>query len=183
VARDARWDASGIEIAPDCAIEAAKISGAPVLCGDFATVPVEGPFDVIVMLDVIEHFRDPVGAMRRAYELLAPSGYLVIDTGDIDTPWSRLLGNHWYFLDPPQHLFYFSRRGLVAALREAGFRGDVRVTRPGRSVSLNNALFKLTAAIPSGPLKSGVGRVAKQGVRGSVYLNFGDGMLVAARRE
>jgi SAM-dependent methyltransferase len=183
VARDARWDASGIEIAPDCAIEAAKISGAPVLCGDFATVPVEGQFDVIVMLDVIEHFRDPVGAMRRAYELLAPSGYLVIDTGDIDTPWSRLLGNHWYFLDPPQHLFYFSRRGLVTALREAGFRGDVRVTRPGRSVSLNNALFKLTAAIPSGPLKNGVGRVAKQGVRGSVYLNFGDGMLVAARRE
>jgi len=183
VARDAGWDASGIEIAPDCAVEAARISGAPVLCGDFTTVPVEGQFDVIVMLDVIEHFRDPVAAMRRAFELLAPSGYLVIDTGDIDTPWSRLLGNHWYFLDPPQHLFYFSRRGLVAALREAGFRGDVRVTRPGRSVSLNNAFFKLTAAMPAGPLRDGVGSVAKRGVPGSLYLNFGDGMLVAARKE
>lgn len=183
VAREAGWDASGVEIAPDCAVEAARISGAPVLCGDFATVPVEGPFDVIVMLDVIEHLRDPVAAMRRAHELLAPSGYLVIDTGDIDTPWSRFLGNHWYFLDPPQHLYYFSRRGLTFALREAGFRGEVRVSRPGRTVSMNNAFFKLTAAMPAGPLKAGVGKIAKSGVPGSVYLNFGDGMLVAARRD
>jgi SAM-dependent methyltransferase len=183
VARDAGWDASGVEIAPDCAIEAAKISGAPVACGDFTTMPLEGTFDVIVMLDVIEHFRDPVAAMRRAYELLSPSGFLVIDTGDIDTPWSRLLGNHWYFLDPPQHLYYFSRKGLVTALREAGFRGEVQVTRPGRSVSLTNALFKLAAAVPSGSLKDGLGKVARNGVPGSVYLNFGDGMLAAARRE
>jgi hypothetical protein len=106
----------------------------------------------------------------------------VIDTGDIDTPWSRLLGNHWYFLDPPQHLFYFSRSGLIMALREAGFRGEVRVSRPGRSVSFTNALFKLTAAVPPGTLKDKLGKVARRGVPGSVYLNFGDGMLAAARR-
>jgi SAM-dependent methyltransferase len=183
VARDAGWDASGVEIAPDCAVEAAKLSGAPVVCGDFTEVPLTGPFDVIVMLDVIEHFRDPVQVMRRAFELLAPSGYLVIDTGDFDTAWARILGNRWYFLDPPQHLFYFSRRGLLSALRDAGFLGEIRVTRPGRSVSFTNVLFKLAAAMPSGIVKDGLSRAARRGVPGSLYLNFGDGMLVAARRD
>ncbi|HVU00435.1 MAG TPA: class I SAM-dependent methyltransferase [Polyangiaceae bacterium] len=181
-AREAGWDASGVEIAPDCALEAAKISGAPVACGDFVTVPLEGPYDVIVMLDVIEHFRDPVAVVRRAHELLSPGGLLVIDTGDLDTPWAKLLGDRWYFLDPPQHLFYFSERGLRTVLRKGGFSGEIRRTRPGRRVSLTNISFKLAAGAPKGPLRTGLGRLAKANLPGAVYLNFGDGMLMSARK-
>ncbi|HEX4339614.1 MAG TPA: class I SAM-dependent methyltransferase [Polyangiaceae bacterium] len=180
-ARERGWDASGVEIAPDCALEAARISGASVACGDFVKVPLTGPYDVIVMLDVIEHLRDPAAAIARAFELLAPGGLFVVETGDLRAPWARLLGRRWYFFDPPAHLFYFSRSGLESLLRDAGFDADIRVKRAGRRVSAANVFFKLAAAA-RGPVRRLLTRASQRSVPGSVYLNFGDGMLVAARK-
>jgi SAM-dependent methyltransferase len=179
-ARDAGWEASGVEIAADCAPIAESISGVSVVCGDFNTVPLGGPFDVIVMLDVIEHFRDPVASVARAYELLSPGGLLVIETGDLAAPWARLLGERWYFLDPPQHLFYFSVEGLTELLHRAGF-GEVQVRRPGRRVSSANICFKLAAGAPVKALRKALSSASKFEL-GSIYLNFGDCMLLAARK-
>jgi SAM-dependent methyltransferase len=181
-AREAGWDASGVEIAPDCALEAARISGTSVACGDFVDVPLSGSYDVIVMLDVIEHFRDPRASVARAFELLSPGGLLVIETGDLEAPWARLLGERWYFLDPPQHLFYFSRAGLTALLRRSGFSGEIQIQRPGRRVSVANICFKLAAGVPHGPLRDAFTAASRAATSGSIYLNFGDGMLIAARK-
>ncbi|HEX3595959.1 MAG TPA: class I SAM-dependent methyltransferase [Polyangiaceae bacterium] len=180
-ARERGWDGSGVEIAPDCALEAARISGASVACGDFLDVPLTGPYDVIVMLDVIEHLRDPAAAVARALKLLSPGGLFVVETGDLRAPWARLLGRRWYFFDPPAHLFYFSYRGLTALLRRAGFLPDFRVRRAGRRVSATNIVFKLAAAA-RGPLRNILTAASQRGVPGSLYLNFGDGMLIAARK-
>jgi SAM-dependent methyltransferase len=180
-ARDMGWDAEGVEIAPDCAAEAARISGAPVLAGDFLSVKLRPGFDVIVMLDVIEHMRDPLACVRRAYELLAPGGHLVIETGDHASPWARLLGERWYFLDPPQHLFYFSKRGLDWLLSRAGFAPVRPFHRQGRRVSLANVSFKLAAELPS-RWRGSVIDATRERLPGSVYLNFGDAMMMAAKR-
>jgi SAM-dependent methyltransferase len=181
VARDAGWDAEGVEIAPDCAAEARRISGAPVAAGDFLNVELQGQFDVIVMFDVIEHMRDPLACMRRARELLVPGGRLVIETGDHASPWARLLGDRWYFLDPPQHLFYFSKRGLDWAFDRAGFFPEPAFQRSGRRVSLANISFKLAKELP-GRLRNRVVEAARHGLPGSIYLNFGDAIFVGAQR-
>jgi len=181
-AREAGWDASGVEIAPDCAAEASRLSGVPVVAGDFTRVPLEGSFDVIVMLDVIEHLRDPMAGLRRAYELLSPGGILLIETNDIDAPWARLLGNRWWFLDPPQHLFYFSLSGLKERLREVGFSDEFHTRRAGRRVSISNLLFKLSGGFPAGPVRKALVRASHANVPASFYLNFGDAVLVAARK-
>jgi SAM-dependent methyltransferase len=180
-AKDSGWDAEGVEIAPDCAEEAARISGAKVTAGDFLSVDLHGKFDVIVMLDVIEHMRDPLACMRRAHELLVPGGRLVIETGDHESPWARLLREKWYFLDPPQHLFYFSKRGLDWLFASAGFASDKAFSRWGRRVSLANISFKLAKEMPK-VVRKRVVSAARHGLPGSVYLNFGDGMLVGAKR-
>ena len=180
-ARDAGWDAEGVEIAADCAAEASRISGGFVAAGDFLSVKLDGAFDVIVMLDVIEHLRDPLASVRRAYELLVPGGWLVIETGNHESPWARLLRGRWYFLDPPQHLFYFSRSGLEWLLARAGFSGRPACSRLGRRVSLGNICFKLANEAPA-RWRERVLRLARAKIPGYVYLDFGDGMLMAARR-
>lgn len=174
------WDAMGVEIAPDCAEEARRMTGAPVVAGDFLEAELEGPFDVITLLDVLEHLRDPVRCLEKARSLLAPDGWLVVETGDIDTPWSRLLGNRWYFLDPPNHLHYFTATGLRLLLQRSGFAGRMRQSRMGRWVSFGNIAFKLAYGLPAGPLRRAALRAARSGLPGAVYLNFGDGLLLAA---
>jgi SAM-dependent methyltransferase len=172
VARARGWQAEGVELVPECAAEAQRTSGCPVLAGDFLDAPLAGPYDAVCMFDVVEHLAEPLAALRRARDLLGEGGLLVIETGDRGTPWARLLGRRWYFIDPPQHLVYFSAASLEHALRAAGFRGPIQRTRPGRRVSFSNLAFKL--------LRGRAARLPR--VPGSVYWDFGDALLVAARR-
>jgi SAM-dependent methyltransferase len=171
-ARQRGWDVAGVEIAEDCAREAAAACGAPVTTGDFLETELPGGFDVVVMLDVIEHMPDPVACVARSAELLAPGGWLVLETGNIASAWARTLGRRWHFIDPPQHLVYFTRRSMAAMLRGQGFE-RVEVRRLGREVSLANIAFKLFGRA-AGPLLR---------LPGFLYVNLGDTQLVAAQRR
>ena len=182
VARERGWTAMGVEIAAECAAVAERLAGVPVLAGDFSRVDLTGPFDVITMFDVLEHFRDPGASVARARYLLAPGGHLVIETGDLASPWAKLLGRVWYFLDPPQHLSYFTAAGLARFVEGQGFSGAVRLKRFGRWVSLVNIAFKLSRHATSPRVRRLAERVVRRGMRGAVYLNFGDAMLLVADR-
>lgn len=182
-ARARGWDAMGVEIAAECAAAAASRAGVPVVAGNFLESSLPSGFDVVAMFDVIEHMRDPIACLRRAHSLLAPGGLLVVETGDIASPWARLLGSRWYFLDPPQHLVYFTAAGLEHAMRRCHFTGGMHSVRIGRLVSLANIAFKLARQIPGARASNALTALARRGVPGSVYLNFGDGILIAARRQ
>jgi SAM-dependent methyltransferase len=182
-ARLAGWDASGIELAPDVAREGERLAGAPIVAGDFLEVALEPGYDVITMFDVIEHMRDPLACLRRARELLAPGGLVVIETGDVASAWARLLGRRWYFLDPPQHVWYFSADGLERLLERAGFGGPHRHQRSGRWVSLANVAFKLVHLAPPSRLRSRVIELARTRLPGALYLRFGDTLLLAAAKR
>jgi SAM-dependent methyltransferase len=49
-----------------------------------------GPFDVIVMVALIEHLIDPIAALGRMHALLAPEGVLYVDTPNV-AKWTRRL--------------------------------------------------------------------------------------------
>lgn len=79
------------------------------------------PFDAIIMSQVLEHSRDPIGWLRRARTLLAPGGVLTIGVPNFGGVY-RVLGRRDPFLIPPQHLHYFTPRSLRHALESTGFR-------------------------------------------------------------
>ena len=181
-ARAEGFDAMGVEISPEAADAARRRAGVPVIAGDFLEVDIPGTFAVITMFDVLEHMRDPRACIARSRELLAPGGILAIETGDLASPWARLLGTRWYFLDPPQHLSYFTAAGLAALVSEQHLAPTGRVRRFGRWVSLANAAFKLAHNAP-GPIARLFARAAARPVGGALYVNFGDAMTLAARRS
>jgi len=180
-ARAAGFEAMGVEISPEAAEAARRRAGVPVITGDFLSVAVPGTFAVITMFDVLEHMRDPRACVARARQLLAPGGILAVETGDLASPWARLLGRRWYFLDPPQHLAYFTAAGLTDLMAAAGLVPAGRIRRFGRWVSLANAAFKLAHNAPD-PIARMFARAAERRLPGAVYVNFGDAMLLAARR-
>lgn len=77
-------------------------------------------YDVVFMLDVLEHLRDPKLIFRLLSErALARGGYLVVTTPSTSALSRLFLGRHWphYKLE---HLFYFSPVGLRELCKGVG---------------------------------------------------------------
>lgn len=88
---------------------------------------VEGPFDVVLCADVLEHVREPGRLLVEASALLAPRGQLVASVPNFAHWYPRvrtLLGRFDYdqrgILDRG-HVRFFTRRSLRRTLADAGF--------------------------------------------------------------
>jgi SAM-dependent methyltransferase len=80
----------------------------------------EARFEIITLLDVIEHVRDPRAVLRWVASHLSPGGSLLLVTPQVDSLSHRLM-SRWWFHYHIEHLWYFSRASLTALLVEAGF--------------------------------------------------------------
>jgi 2-polyprenyl-3-methyl-5-hydroxy-6-metoxy-1,4-benzoquinol methylase len=78
-----------------------------------------GTFDVVAMIDVIEHVTDPLGFLKRGAELLKPGGVLYLVTPDVGSLSARILRGSWWGLRPA-HIYYFDRSTMSAMLDRAG---------------------------------------------------------------
>jgi len=93
-------------------------------------------FDIAVMLDTIEHLPRPRRTLKEVFHILAPSGAVLITTGDVSSLHARIMGSRWRLLTPPQHVFFFSRYTLCKLLRGLGFNRCV-VERPWKYVPVD----------------------------------------------
>lgn len=93
-----------------------------VVQGDTDTLPKTELFDTVISNHVIEHVYDPVGFLRKLREQLTAKGTLVISTPDMGAFWRLLMGRHWPSFKLPEHVLYFDRPHLAAAMSAAGLR-------------------------------------------------------------
>ena len=84
-------------------------------------------FAVIHMNEVIEHLADPMAMLLWCRDHLTENGIVVINTGNIDSIASRLMGRKWNYFRPA-HVSYFSTRTLGFALGQAGLELTHRAT-------------------------------------------------------
>ena len=101
----------------------------PVHLGTFPHVAASGRFDVITLIDVIEHVSNPVELLERITESLTPGGTAIIVTPDVSSVASRILGRRWWHFRIA-HIGYFNKRTLSFALDQAGLK-SVLMCRPG----------------------------------------------------
>jgi len=87
-------------------------------------------YDLILMVEVLEHLLDPVDELKKIRELLSPGGKLVITTPNARGWRARIDGFKWREVQNPTHINLFSSRSLQAVLREAGYMFTKRVQRP-----------------------------------------------------
>ena len=108
--------------------EVAEKRGLPVQLGTLPQAKLEGPFDVVTVIDVIEHVDDPVAMLAEVRRLLAPDGLVAIVTPDVGSLAARLMGWRWWHFRVA-HIGYFDRDTLRMAIEQAGLR-IVKLTRP-----------------------------------------------------
>lgn len=81
----------------------------------------ESMFDAVTLLHVLEHTRDPAGALRSAFARVRPGGLLVVEVPNNQCVGHERLAFTWAFFDVPRHLSFFTATSLRRAVEHAGF--------------------------------------------------------------
>jgi SAM-dependent methyltransferase len=146
--------------------------------GTLETVPLEpGSFDVVTMIDLIEHTARPFEALRRAGEILRPGGLLCLVTPNVKSAAARMAGKTWWHYRPA-HLGYFTRGSLDALLSRTGF---VVVRR--RAYAWHFSAHYLASRVPALGFLVGNARLASFLKRIPIKLALGDSFEIYARKE
>jgi SAM-dependent methyltransferase len=83
-------------------------------------------FDVVLLLDVLEHLHDPVATLKVVAALLKPGGRMILSVPNVTHAAVRLqlLSGRFQYTDTGlldrTHLHFFDRQGLEQLLEEAG---------------------------------------------------------------
>jgi SAM-dependent methyltransferase len=95
--------------------------GLPVHLGTFPHPTVSGQFDVITLIDVVEHVSEPVELLQHIADGLTPDGTAIVVTPDVDSIAARVLGWKWWHYRVA-HIGYFNKQTLFLALDKAGLQ-------------------------------------------------------------
>ncbi len=186
VAQDT-YDAVGFDLSPQAVRWSREHLGVRNHAASIYDPPAElqGPFDGISCWDVVEHLQEPLRALEHLRELLEPGGYLFLSTPDAGSMVARVLGRHWYYLDPIQHIYLFNTRNLTRALEKSGFE-VIEKRSFGRYYRLRYVFDRLAQLNRGGPLRwaTSLGaRLCRPVSNRAAYIKLGDVMGLAARRN
>lgn len=118
-ARAAGYEVTGLELSASAAAYAREILGLDVREQMIEQLDSDEAFDVITLIDALEHLRDPVSTIDRCHALLSPGGLLCIVTPDPSSTIARLAGPRWWAL-VPAHTYLLPRLTLLELLMARG---------------------------------------------------------------
>ncbi len=114
--------ATAMVVDPDeRSIEVARSRGLDGFAGTVEDFETDERYDLVLMLNLIEHVADPIGVMAKAAELVDPGGLIWLQTPNFRALDGRLFRHrNWAGYHCPRHWAIFSEDGLRMALARAG---------------------------------------------------------------
>ena len=191
------WEATGTEVASS-AVQPLRERGLDVRLGELGELGMpERGFDVVTVVEVVEHLADPESLLQDVARLLRPGGAVYLTTPHGRGVSARRLGVGWSVVAPPEHLQLFSANGIRSLVRRTGFvprslrthgvnpaelvrgrRAGASATSPGERVASG---YRLNESLTATRRGLAVKRVANAALS---LTRLGDSLkLVAARRE
>ena len=171
----AHYDAIGIEPS-QWAAALAQARGLSVFHGIFPHAAPRSTYDVITLIDVVEHVSNPVPLLRDVAAQLSARGIAVVVTPDVASIAARVMGANWWHYRVA-HIGYFGKTTLTAALELAELQ-PIAWHRPVWVFPLDYLLSRLAHYVPS------IDRVIPERIAHSVTvpLNLRDSWMVIARK-
>ncbi len=121
-------------------------------------------FDVVGLINVLEHVRQPLEMLRQIRECLVPGGILLVHVPNFRSLAARLRGPRWHQIEPYAHFYYFTADVLGEMLRRAGL---IPVSR--FHIEMGGAFRKLLQRVSAQiglELDNGLGIVARRAENG-----------------
>lgn len=178
-------NAIGYDVSVDAVRYAVNELQVNAVAGDFLTVKMVQPVDVVCMWDTIEHLSHPDRFLDKAASQTCDGGWLFLTTGDIGALAARLRGSRWRMIHPPTHLYYFDRTTIAKLLRRSGY--EVRHVSSEAVYRTVGSVLRGLAGLRRGSISrfaDGMLRVTPSSVADQAggWVNLGDIMFVAAQR-
>ena len=121
-AKAANWDAIGVEPSEFAARYAAEHAVCPVFAGTLEQAGFEsGSFDVVTLMDVIEHVPEPQHLLIEIHRILRPGGVVFLITPNFGSFFVHLYGRKAYGVGPSEHINCFKSGTLKKLLLNSGF--------------------------------------------------------------
>ena len=134
VAMEKGWNAFGTEFS-NIAIEKCRKKGIKMQAGVLRIDDYEPEqFDVIVLIEVIEHINYPIEELQNIYKLLRKGGLLYITTPNFNSYLRYQLKAKYNIIEYPEHLSYYTKRTLYNVLHQTGFE-KIKLEATGISLS------------------------------------------------
>ncbi len=112
--------AEGVELSRSLVEAGSRLLGINLVQGTFPHRSLSGrTFDLIYVVDVIEHVSDPIQLLLECRKALAPNGVLVVVTPDIRSLAARTLRHRWWHLRLA-HVGYFDASTMAKGAEAAG---------------------------------------------------------------
>ena len=124
--RQAGYEASGVEMSPWVAAFGHETFNVPIRIGPIESLDFPpSSFDVIALMDVLEHLPDPKETMRYCLQLLKPKGLLLIQAPQFKCGmnYNELIESESPFLEQlksDEHLYLFSERSVKDLFQRLG---------------------------------------------------------------
>jgi SAM-dependent methyltransferase len=157
--------------------KSAQDAGLNVHLGTFPHPTIRGPYDVITLIDVIEHVPNPIQLLKDIAAHLKPDGIGILTTPDVQSLVARLLGPRWWHFRVA-HIGYFSRDTMRRALAGAGLE-LVEMSCPAWYFTCDYACERAMVYFPK-PLRFRMPKFLREK---TIKVNFRDSMQVIFRRK
>ncbi len=112
------WQCHGTELS-EVALEKGRARGFITAAGTEAFE--DGAFDVLSLVELVEHVEAPLGFLKEARRVLRKGGCLYVTTPNAWSLNRWYLGARWTVFGPPDHITIFTPPGLRRLFRLAGF--------------------------------------------------------------
>jgi 2-polyprenyl-3-methyl-5-hydroxy-6-metoxy-1,4-benzoquinol methylase len=117
-------------------------------------------FDVVALINVLEHLRQPLEMLQSAHDRLKPGGIMLVHVPNFGGLPARLRGPRWHQIEPYAHFYYFTPGVLKDMLARAGLSPIGRFYLP-KGDSFRNTAQKIIARIGL-EVDNGLGVVAQR---------------------
>lgn len=140
------WQLFGIDINNFLALTASRASGAKVQNKSLSKADYQNEyFDCITCFDTLEHDFNIEKNLLNLKRMLKKDGILIVQVPNHQSLMAYILGKHWDWWSPPDHLIHFSAETLGKILTSLEFKIiDIKTYEPLQDFlsNIKGALFK-----------------------------------------
>ena len=117
------YDAYGIDLSPDrvkAGTSRYKLENR-LTAGNIDDINLDTKYDIITLWDVIEHVESPAQLLKKLRTISHGQTKIFALTMSLNSITYKLFKKNWYYINPTQHLYYFSHATIKKMYESNGF--------------------------------------------------------------